>query len=375
MHKIVSYLMLITLISAASSPAFAQSSNSGVVIASKRVVTDYTENYFVFGEVHNDLDYPVDVRVSLTLYDHSHKVLRTFLAATLVSHVRPGEIVPIQDYITNGNPEKYVNTVNCVCDIEDYSLDITWEKVEDKPARLSVEVTSYGVEGEYYQSYHIHGKVKNMDDDYAHNIVIGLSAYDSSGKLIFTDFGFTAGGYIKPGGTKDFDSMVDSFGLLETRDIDKIASLHAIVESDEYAMFRQGVDDKPTNTTSAIPSHVVGKDDEKEELPIILNDPLLESQSCQSQGTQMNISVKLRNLDDSISGFIQVIELRDDHNVTRQLSIQNVSLGVLPQEIWNFSVIATDHGLYEIRTFSVSNLTSPQVLSNVAYSPAYVQSC
>ncbi|HEY8140292.1 MAG TPA: hypothetical protein VIE86_04345, partial [Nitrososphaera sp.] len=89
-------------------------------------------------------------------------------------------------------------------------------------------------------------------------------------------------------------------------------------------------------------------------------------------GTQAIITTSLVNTVDDATPFVQILEVRDASGVTQKLDFQTGTLAARGQSEVGSSWTPDQPGSYTLRTFSVSNLNNPQVLSDVKETPTTV---
>ncbi len=89
-------------------------------------------------------------------------------------------------------------------------------------------------------------------------------------------------------------------------------------------------------------------------------------------GTQAIITTTLVNTVDDALPFVQILEVRDASGVTQKLDFQTGTLAARGQSEVGSSWTPDQPGSYTLRTFSVSNLNNPQVLSEVKETPTTV---
>lgn len=82
-------------------------------------------------------------------------------------------------------------------------------------------------------------------------------------------------------------------------------------------------------------------------------------------GNQVTVYRTFRNDDDITRDFVMLIEIRDGEGITIHLTWQNAQMGPYSQREVGISWLLPDPGDYMLRTYAVSNLTHPQVLSDV----------
>jgi len=89
-------------------------------------------------------------------------------------------------------------------------------------------------------------------------------------------------------------------------------------------------------------------------------------------GTQAIVTSVLSNTVDDSLPFVQIIEVRDSSGVTQKLDFQTGTLSARGQSEVGSSWTPEQPGSYSLRTFSISNLNNPQILSEVKESPVTV---
>jgi hypothetical protein len=145
----------------------------------------------------------------------------------------------------------------------------------------------------------------------------------------------------------------------------------SITYTDDFpADFEEEEDDKeftfniPIGTASGntviTPSEPVLKDVTGREL----------SEVC--SGAQAIVTTVLSNTIDDSLPFVQIIEVRDASGVTQKLDFQTGTLSAGGQSEVGSSWTPDQPGSYSLRTFAISNLNNPQVLSEVKETPTTV---
>lgn len=89
-------------------------------------------------------------------------------------------------------------------------------------------------------------------------------------------------------------------------------------------------------------------------------------------GTQAIVTTVLSNTVDDALPFVQIIEVRDASGVTQKLDFQSGTLSAGGQSEVGSSWTPDQPGSYSLRTFAISNLNNPQVLSEVKETPTTV---
>ncbi len=89
-------------------------------------------------------------------------------------------------------------------------------------------------------------------------------------------------------------------------------------------------------------------------------------------GTQAIVTTVLSNTVDDSLPFVQIIEVRDSSGVTQKLDFQSGTLSAGGQSEVGSSWTPDQPGSYSLRTFAISNLNNPQVLSEVKETPTTV---
>jgi hypothetical protein len=89
-------------------------------------------------------------------------------------------------------------------------------------------------------------------------------------------------------------------------------------------------------------------------------------------GTQAIVTTVLSNTVDDVLPFVQIIEVRDSSGVTQKLDFQTGTLSAGGQSEVGSSWTPDQPGSYSLRTFAISNLNNPQVLSDVKETPTTV---
>ncbi len=89
-------------------------------------------------------------------------------------------------------------------------------------------------------------------------------------------------------------------------------------------------------------------------------------------GTQAIVTTVLSNTVDDSLPFVQIIEVRDSSGVTQKLDFVTGTLSAGGQSEVGSSWTPDQPGGYSLRTFAISNLNNPQVLSDVKETPTTV---
>lgn len=111
---------------------------------------------------------------------------------------------------------------------------------------------------------------------------------------------------------------------------------------------------------------IIGTSDERATL--VTSTPQLKTTGEPAAGKQTTLAVNVINYDNQLIPFIEIIEVRNAEGVTVLLAWQGGELEPLEQKEIGILWIPDESGDYEIRTFIISDLVNPQVLSDVATS-------
>lgn len=139
--------------------------------------------------------------------------------------------------------------------------------------------------------------------------------------------------------------------LVETHDTLSVAY------TDEFPADFQGVENTYTFAMS------LGAIDDGAAL--MSSTPQLKTTGAPAAGKQTTLAVNITNYNNQLVPFVEMIEVRNAEGITVLLAWQGGALGPLEQREIGVLWTPDQAGLYEMRTFAISDLDNPQILSLV----------
>jgi len=212
-----------------------------VVVLSSSSFTDSIGDYHVVGEVQNLGSGTVDyVQITATFYDSNNKVVDTDFTYSSLSYMQPNDKSPFD--IIDIHP-------TIVPTIDHYNLQVSL--MQSGSIQQGLQILSNSSYTDSIGYLHVVGEIQNQGAATSSYNKISATFYDSSGKVVDTDFAFTNPTDVAAGGKAPFEII-----LIDSSRVPMVASYSLMVQSNTYAQIsiNSAQSATPTATASPIPT-------------------------------------------------------------------------------------------------------------------------